>query len=280
MYNPKQTIVKFLRETHLLQLVDFFMYLWDQKKYRQDNRTFTNANPDFRLPPSSLVYDACGHTNWRIYYQIGREHAEYISTLIKDNIDKQSISICEWGCGPARLLRHLPDFFSDRSVDLYGFDYNPQTIEWCHKNISTITFFRNSIAPPLLQCESNSFDCIYCLSVFTHLSRDMHFQWIDELSRVVKPNGLVILTTHGDSSRANLLSNEVQLYDKGELVVRNNIREGKRLFVAYHPPSFVRKKLLRKLEVVSHFTEPLPGSLLQDVWIVKNCKDLNAKHHR
>ncbi len=278
MYSPKQTIVKLLRKTHFLQLVDSLKYLWDQKKYRRDNRKFVNANPDLRLPPPGLVYDACGHTNWRIYYQIGREHAEYISTLIKENIDKQSICIGEWGCGPARLLRHMPDFFSDRSVVLYGFDYNPQTIEWCNNNIFTINFLRNSIVPPL-PCESNSFDCIYCLSVFTHLSGDMHFQWIDELSRVVKPNGLVILTTHGDSSRANLLSNEIQLYDRGKLVVRNKVREGKRLFVAYHPPSFVRNKLLRKLEVVSHFSGPNTGSLIQDVWIVKNCKNVYAKHH-
>jgi SAM-dependent methyltransferase len=267
----KQKIVKILRDIHLLRLADYLRFVYTQRKYRHENKVFIDNNPGFRLPPPDLAYDAYAHTRWSEYYRNGKEHAQYISGLINKHVVKNPICICEWGCGPARLLRHMEELFPGRSVELFGFDYNIRTIEWCRDNIPNITFLSNSLLPPL-PCESNSFDCLYCLSVFTHLSRDLHFQWIDELSRVVKPDGYIILTTHGDLNRSNLMKNESQLYDKGELVVRGNVIEGKRFFVSYHPPSFVKNELLKKLELVSHYTNPIPGSLTQDVWIVKNSK--------
>jgi hypothetical protein len=100
----------------------------------------------------------------------------------------------------------------------------------------------------------------------------MHFEWIKDLSRVVKPNGIIIITTHGDLARANLLEQERKVYDQGELVVRDKVQEGKRTFVAYHPPSFVRHQLLKNLQVISHITNPIPRSLTQDIWIARNTK--------
>jgi ubiquinone/menaquinone biosynthesis C-methylase UbiE len=266
----KQSIVTFLRQAHLLQFVDYLRYLLNIKKNWRDNKIFAKENPGFRLPPSDLSYDAYAHTNGRTYFQTGLEHAQYLSDLIKRHTDRKTLRICEWGCGPGRVIRHMPNLLADRSVELYGFDYNPRTIEWCSANIQNITFQVNALAPPL-PCESDSFDCLYCLSVFTHLSQDMHSQWIEELSRVVKPDGLIILTTHGDSTRASLLNNEIHDYDRGKLVVRGNIKEGKRCFVAYHPPAYVKNELLRKLEVIGHFTKVSP-TLMQDVWLVKNRK--------
>ena len=35
------------------------------------------------------------------------------------------------------------------------------------------------------------------LSVFSHLNRASNLAWIEELTRVVKPDGLLILSTHG-----------------------------------------------------------------------------------
>ena len=271
MLKYKQTVANFLRRMHLLQLVDHLLCLLDIRRNWRDNKIFVEENPNFRLPPSGLSYDAYAHTNGRAYYRTGKEHAHYFADLIKGQINKREIKICEWGCGPGRVIRHIPQLFADRSVELYGFDYNPRSVEWCNANISNVTFCVNALAPPL-PSESNAFDCLYCLSVFTHLSREMHFQWMEELSRVVKPDGLIILTTHGDTSRACLLSSEIRDYDEGNLVVRGGITEGKRCFVAFHPPSFVRNELLGKLAVISHFTES-SQSLMQDVWLVRNSKN-------
>jgi SAM-dependent methyltransferase len=272
--NRKQILVNFLRKIYLLQFFDYLRYLLDLKNNLASNKAFIKNNPEFRLPPPDLAYDAYGHTNWSSYYWTGKEHAQYISNLIRENVVKMDlISICEWGCGAARILRHIPLFFTNQPIDLYGFDYNIRTIEWCRNNIPDINFKYNLLSPPLSQ-ESSTFDCLYCLSVFTHLSYEMHIQWMKELSRVVKPNGLIILTTHGDLTRANLLSHEIQEYDAGQLVVRGMVKEGKRTFVAYHPPSFIRNELLKGFTVVSHITNPIPQSLTQDIWVVRNSKSV------
>lgn len=276
--NRKQIIVNFLRRIYLLQLFDYLRYLLDLKKNQLNNKVFIENNPDFQLPPPDLAYDAYGHTNWNSYYWTGKEHAQYISNLIKENVvNKDLITICEWGCGAARILRHIPLFFPERSINLYGFDYNLRSIHWCSNNIPSIVFKHNLLSPPLPQ-ESNTFDCLYCLSVFTHLSYEMHMQWIRELTRVVKPNGLIILTTHGDLTRANLLNHEAQEYDAGKLVVRGMVKEGKRTFVAYHPPSFIRNELLKDFTVISHITNPIPQSLSQDIWVVRNT--INSNENR
>ena len=42
------------------------------------------------------------------------------------------------------------------------------------------------------------FDLIYAISVFTHLSAEYQFLWLNELRRILKRNGILILTLHGD----------------------------------------------------------------------------------
>jgi len=44
-----------------------------------------------------------------------------------------------------------------------------------------------------IPCESNKYDCIVCIEVIEHIEN--HFFFVNELFRVVKPNGLVIITT-------------------------------------------------------------------------------------
>jgi len=272
MIIAKQKLVSLLRKLHLLQTTDNLRYLVALKNTWRINKEFSAKLPGFKFPPSFLAYDAYSHTNWPVYYYTGIAHAKYISQLIKDNLAGQSLEICEWGCGPARILRHMPDFSGDRAFHLNGFDYNPSSIKWCKDNIKNITFDCNSINPPL-PCDTNSFDCVYNLSVFTHLSKDMHFKWINELQRTVKPGGLIIITTHGDNFKNNLVANELRKYEEGKLVIRGEIEEGKRCFVAYHPENFILHELLNnELEVISHYPGPVIESMPQDVWVIRNNK--------
>ncbi|WP_371418093.1 class I SAM-dependent methyltransferase [Acidisoma sp. L85] len=40
-------------------------------------------------------------------------------------------------------------------------------------------------------------DFVYSISVFTHLPEDMQLRWLEELSRVTKPDGVLALSVHG-----------------------------------------------------------------------------------
>jgi hypothetical protein len=103
----KQKIVHVLRKSHLLQLTDDVRYLLSLKSTWWANRKFSREQPDFIFPPSYLSYDAYSHTNWPVYYYTGIANARYIAQLILDNLSEQPLAVCEWGCGPARIIRHM-----------------------------------------------------------------------------------------------------------------------------------------------------------------------------
>ncbi|MDZ7626597.1 MAG: class I SAM-dependent methyltransferase [Ignavibacteriaceae bacterium] len=124
-------------------------------------------------------------------------------------LDLKNIKILEWGCGPARIIRHLPRLLND-SCEIYGSDYNSKTIVWCKKIFPEFNFSKNNLQPPL-EFENNFFDIIYATSVFTHLSEEMHYAWMNELKRVCKPNGIIFLTTHGDNCKPKLTPEELEL---------------------------------------------------------------------
>ncbi len=94
--------------------------------------------------------------------------ARFVAGLVRAHLDRPSPRICEWGCGPARTIRHLAGELADRTPVLFGTDYNSETIAWCRRNIAGVTFEVNGLEPPL-PFPAAWFDAVYALSVFTHL---------------------------------------------------------------------------------------------------------------
>jgi predicted SAM-dependent methyltransferase len=120
-----------------------------------------------------------------------------------------------------------------------------------------------------LEYESDFFDVIYATSVFTHLSEEMHFAWIEELLRILKKQGIILITTHGDNCKSKLTSKEKKSFEEGKLVIRGNVNEGHRTFAAYQPAQFMRK-LFSDFEILDHVTRESEGNYFpQDVWIAK-----------
>jgi trans-aconitate methyltransferase len=264
----KQSIVRILRNTRLLSTFDYLRFVMDVYRNLSSNGQFQTQHPEFVLPPKFLAYDAYASTNAEMYYRSGRELAAYFAELIqKYAVSSAAIKIFEWGCGPARIIRHLPAMFPGQAVDVHGSDYNQRTIKWCQRHVPAITFLSNKLEPPV-PCPDGYFDCIYNFSVFTHLSELSHYQWIAELRRMLVPGGILIMTTHGNTSRSHLLESEAHDYDAGNLVVRGKVAEGKRCYVAYHSPEFVSRKLLSGFEILEHISSPTV-TYPQDVWVAR-----------
>ena len=231
------------------------------------NRAFRRANPDFPVPPLPLLWDAQATTDWAEYKRSGEETAALCWDLMRPCLDvspSRPQRVCEWGCGPARILRHLPGRASGRAIEFYGADYNRESIQWCRDHVTGVTFMANDLAPPL-PFESRFLDLLFARSVLTHLSEELHYRWVGEIVRVLKPGGVFILTTHGDAYRQRLTARERARYDAGEFVIRTLAAEGRKLFGAFHSPAFVRHRLLAGLTVLEH----RPGQGTQDIWITR-----------
>jgi len=166
------------------------------------------------------------------------------------------------------VIRHINNFLSP-SAQLTGTDVNAASIAWCRRHLPEIAFAANRPEPPL-PLPAATFDIVLCRSVFTHLSESMHRAWIAELRRVLKPGGLIMLTSHGDHFRQLCLSAEEQRrYDEGQLVIHGSVNEGAKWFAAFHSPLFVRRNLLAGMEILRHLPGPNAEWFPQDVWIAR-----------
>jgi SAM-dependent methyltransferase len=263
-----QIVANYLRTLHLLQSADYVMFAIDVLKNRKANKLFLAGHTDFIPPLAHLAYDAYNHTNWQLYYDMGLSHARLISDLTREHVSGDGIRICEWGCGPARIIRHLGEIPGFTRVELSGTDYNEETIAWCKKNIADVHFAKTGLEPPL-PFETGALDCVYAISVFTHLSERMHYAWIEELFRIIRQDGILIFTTHGDTCARRLLPADRKKYDSGSLVIKSQVEEGKKHYVAYHPPQFIKNKLLQNHVVIRHISVPSEYDMEQEVWVVR-----------
>jgi hypothetical protein len=89
-----------------------------------------------------------------------------------------------------------------------------------------------------------------------------------ELERLLRPKGLLLLTTHGERYRERLSQDERAVFDGGRLVVRWPEGAGTNLCSAFHPPSYVEERLAARLDVVEFVPEGATGNPHQDLYLL------------
>lgn len=265
-----QALLSTIRRTGLLSLADKVRYMWVRRSSSAARKAFARRHPDFALPPEDIAYDAFGVLDWQVIRDGGAETAAHLGKILRDAFpDRQPRRVLEWGCGPARIIRYMPAVLNASGCwSVFGSDYNPATIRWCRETFADIDFSENTLEPPL-PYEAASFDAVYCISVFTHLSEEAQPAWASELARVLKPGGLLIASFHGTATRSFLVESEQRRFDSGALVVRAQVPEGTRAFTAYHPPAFVRALLAPYFEIVGCETRPVASLGLQELCVAR-----------
>jgi SAM-dependent methyltransferase len=173
-------------------------------------------------------------------------------------------SVLDFGCGCGRVIRWWHDF----PGDVAGSDIDPHAIAWCRRNLPFARFETNGLAPPLAFADG-SFDLVYALSVFTHLTADLQLAWRDELRRVLRPGGLLLLTTHGRSYLPRLDDEERTRFEHGELVVRWGDLPGTNLCSAYHPEAYLRGAFADGFAFAGLEPEGARGNPTQDLVLLR-----------
>ncbi|WP_010663077.1 class I SAM-dependent methyltransferase [Marinilabilia salmonicolor] len=265
----KGQISNIIRSLRLIRFADRVRYVFQLIKNRKINRKFKVANPEVGLPPDYLIYESF-QINYHKYFAESRGVAKWVVEKFRPYVCRDNGNILDWGCGPGRVIRHLPDLL-DGQWSCHGTDYNSKSIGWCRKNLPGIEFNNNNLDAELLY-PNDFFDVIYGLSVFTHLSAAKHHEWFEELNRVLKPGGVMLFTTQGQNFREKLTPDECKRFDAGELIVRGKVKEGHRTYSAFHPDLFMLEMFANaNVEVLDHeVPSPLAGrSLPQDLWIIR-----------
>jgi hypothetical protein len=65
-----------------------------------------------------------------------------------------------------------------------------------------------------------------------------------------------LLTFQGAAFKRKLLPDELARYDRGELVIRDNIEEGSRLYCAFHPTPYLQRLFAAGFDDVSVLEDP------------------------
>jgi len=100
--------------------------------------------------------------------------------------------VLDFGCGWGRIIRF---FMKDVYLkNLYGTDCDETVVNICKSLNVNCNIDVNNIYPPT-EYPDNNFDLIYSFSVFSHLSEESHKKWLSEFQRILKPNGVLIVTT-------------------------------------------------------------------------------------
>lgn len=262
----KQSISSLLRKLRILHLADRIRFYLQKAKNSKVNKAFRKNFPEVKLPPDYLIYESF-QLNYHKYYVESRESARNLIALFQKHIDLNDKKILDWGCGPGRMIRHFPDLVGN-GCEYYGTDYNPRSIDWCAKNLPEIKFNNNGLEAKLPYAD-NFFDLIYGLSILTHLSEEMHPAWYSELFRVLKPGGIMMLTTQGDTYKSKLTPQELDQFNRGKLVVRGKVKEGHRMFAAFQPKEYMRQ-LFSNATIIEHIEQPpVDNWYPQDRWIIR-----------
>jgi ubiquinone/menaquinone biosynthesis C-methylase UbiE len=102
----------------------------------------------------------------------------------------------EIGCGPGRLIRPMSRHF----VEIHGVDVSDEMIALAKQKLRDIPNAYPAVTDgaSLPQYADDSFNFVYSYAVFQHIpSREVVFQYLREIRRVLKPDGLARLQFNG-----------------------------------------------------------------------------------
>lgn len=262
-----QRLVALVRACGLLPIADRILFYDARIRARASRAEFEKLHGPVPLPPDWLVYEANGAINWQYYWSAGIETAGLISHILRREFpDGSPRRVLEWGCGPGRIVRHMPGMLTGWTV--LASDANPESIKWCQESICGVEFSMNQLEPSL-PYRDGSLDAVYCVSVFTHLSELMQRAWATEIARVLCARGLLVASFHGDASRPFLSPPEQERYDNGMAVIRGNVREGGRTFVAYHPRQFISSVLSREFDGIEQEPSTVPSLGVHSLYLAR-----------
>ncbi len=101
-------------------------------------------------------------------------------------------TMLDFGCGWGRMLRL---FMKDiEPANLFGADSTSRFLMEARRCNPSVNFLSCQLTPPMILAPE-SLDYVISWSVFSHLDEFLSLRWIEEFSRLLKPGGLLLITT-------------------------------------------------------------------------------------
>lgn len=223
--------------------------------------------PDgFPYPPPHLCFPVAANYSPVHFFSTGKKGAAAILNILQKN--GRNIEdfkrILDFGCGCGRIARHWQNL---EGCKICGTDINPKLIEWSRQNLSFGQFSTNGLESAL-EYADNNFDFVFAVAVFGHFRGELQKHWMNELCRVLKPGGLLLITIKGKNRIGELTDEEASRFRSGRLVVIEPECSGTNYCLAYHPDSYFRNVLAGDMEVIYYEPSGSPDTA-QDVYLLR-----------
>lgn len=151
------------------------------------------------LPEARRRARVAGTSDPLLFEAVGMSCVAMMGRVLKDYFAREYwhfTSILDWGCGCGRVARYASGAAPGKIV---GVDIDRDNIRWCAENIAAATFRSIQQQPPT-GFPNGTFDLIYGISVFTHLSESDQNLWLAELRRIALPGAAVLMSIHGETA--------------------------------------------------------------------------------
>jgi SAM-dependent methyltransferase len=170
-----------------------FVRDWDQFHIARPSRTPATPLPPAKLTQRAIWTDPRTFDKWG--YALKRKFDAALAAYLPGPHGNHRI--LDWGCGAGRMAKYLTEEWAYTGIDI-----DKEAIAWCAANIPGGEFRLQSLEPHT-EFSSNSFDAAIGISIFTHLREEDQLAWLGELSRVVRPTGVVAVSVNCGTSLHN-----------------------------------------------------------------------------
>lgn len=253
---PRALVRKALRLYYSAHLVYLKIMFWLDK-------CIGLAAKDKHRVPLRLIYKVSESLSRREFAAVGDACALHILNCFEAaGLDfSRSMRVLDFGCGCGRVLEPLIESFKPRQlpIEFFGVDVDGEQISWARKHVFGADFSECLPLPPLAY-PSNYFDAVYCISVFTHLELETQLKWLDELNRVLRPGGVMIISVYNLNALTHLSSSEIKaLSSSGFLFKRASKHSGLMpdwYHTAFHSKTHFRQILEARLFSVAILEVP------------------------
>lgn len=107
------------------------------------------------------------------------------------HLANKSVTILDFGCGDGAMTNFVSKYF--QQAQIFGVDPSIKSIENAQATYNHINFSVNSESDTKLLFKNEMFDLIFCAGTFHHIPFDYHSSYLNELRRITKKNGRIVI---------------------------------------------------------------------------------------
>jgi SAM-dependent methyltransferase len=135
------------------------------------------------------------------YFDGGEDCCRRFAMLCTEHIQRDDISVLEFAAGYGRVARHVRHAMPKANWTCC--DIHPEAVDYARSKLGLEASLSSSV-PEEWGVGGRSFDVVFALSFFSHMPHATFSRWLERLMDAVSSGGLLIFTTHGEVSAANM----------------------------------------------------------------------------